>query len=438
MNSNKINAILKKVFWKINPDRELENIEKTLNDFMEKIENRIKKLKINAEIFVGGSFAKKTMIKKKEYDIDIFLRFDRQKAKPLAASSKLGQSEKYENISELTEKILSEIKKRKIHGSRDYFEVKTRGNLFFEIIPVLKITNPREAENVTDLSYSHVNYIRRKIKNPKILEEIKLAKAFCYANRCYGAESYISGFSGYALELLIYHYGSFLKFIKEMSKTNDKIIIDIEKHFKNKQEILMNINEAKLKSPIILIDPTYKNRNALAALSYETFEKFKKTCKDFLRNPSEKFFESKILDVKKEKEKARKSKLDFIALNIRTKKQEGDVAGTKLLKFYNHLSEDIERYFNIKNKGFIYDGGKIGRCFFSGKSKRELTLTGPKVSDEENIKAFKKVHKNIIIKSGRIYAREKIKFKLRGFLKSWERKNKNKIREMSISELKVV
>jgi len=52
----------------------------------------------------------------------------------------------------------------------------------------------------------------------KILDEIRIAKAFCYANNCYGAESYISGFSGYALELLVYHYKSFLKFIKSMVK----------------------------------------------------------------------------------------------------------------------------------------------------------------------------------------------------------------------------
>ena len=38
----------------------------------------------------------------------------------------------------------------------------------------------------------------------------------------------------------------------------------------------MNLNASKLNSPIILIDPTYKQRNTLAALSNETFENFKK------------------------------------------------------------------------------------------------------------------------------------------------------------------
>lgn len=54
-------------------------------------------------------------------------------------------------------------------------------------------------------------------------DEIKIAKAFCHATGCYGAESYIKGFSGYALELLIYHYKSFQSFVKAMTKVNEKV-----------------------------------------------------------------------------------------------------------------------------------------------------------------------------------------------------------------------
>ena len=54
----------------------------------------------------------------------------------------------------------------------------------------------------------------KKMKDKDVLLGIRIAKAFCHANNSYGAESYINGFSGYALELLVYYYGSFLKFIK--------------------------------------------------------------------------------------------------------------------------------------------------------------------------------------------------------------------------------
>lgn len=199
----KINSILAEVLEKIEPSKkELEIIKNSLKEFLEKIEKRIKVLKINAEVFVGGSFAKKTVIKKDKYDVDIFLRFDK----------------KYKKISDLTEKILKGIKNvSMIHGSRDYFRIKINPAIYFELIPVAKVKNPKESKNITDLSYSHVKYINKKIKSKKLLDEIRLAKAFCYANHCYGAESYINGFSGYGLELLVYYYGSFLKFIKAVS-----------------------------------------------------------------------------------------------------------------------------------------------------------------------------------------------------------------------------
>ena len=78
-------------------------------------------------------------------------------------------------------------------------------------------------------------YVVQGIKNKSILDEIKIAKAFCYANNCYGAESYVQGFSGYALELLVYYYGGFINFLRAVSKekanNKEKIVIDIEKNY---------------------------------------------------------------------------------------------------------------------------------------------------------------------------------------------------------------
>jgi len=331
--------ILKEVLEKSKPSEEdLKYIKKNVEEFCEKIKRNIKKYKINTEIFVGGSFAKGTVIKKDKYDVDVFIRYDK----------------KYKNgeLFKLTEKILEKTEKISvIHGSRDYFRVNYSKNFFIELIPVKKIKNPKEYENITDLSYLHVKYINKKVKSQKILDEIKIAKAFCYANGCYGAESYIHGFSGYSLELLVYYYKSFEKFIKAMSNVGkEKLIIDIEKHFKNKKNILMDLNSSKLNSPIILIDPTYKQRNALAGLSQETFEKFRKACEKFIKKPSIKDFEIKKTDIGKIKEGSVKSRKEFVSIEASTNKPEGDVAGSKLLKFYNHLAKEINRFFIIKNK----------------------------------------------------------------------------------------
>ncbi len=414
----KINSVLKEVLKKIEvPKSQYEEIGSSLKSFLEKFSG-----KIDAEIYVGGSWAKKTAIKKDVYDVDIFIRFENEKE----PSRKLEKAlKRFENVS-------------KVHGSRDYFKVKMSPEFFIELVPVKKIKNPKEAENITDLSYSHVKYINSKIKSKKVLEDIKLAKAFCFATNTYGAESYIKGFSGYALELLVYHYGSFLKFIKEIAKSkNEKIIIDIEKHYKNKKNVLLDINSSKLDSPIILIDPTYKQRNALAALSKETFEKFRNECKKFLENPSEEAFEKNRINFEETEKEALRKKQEFVKIEIKTNKQEGDIAGSKLVKFYNHLKEEIKKYFELKKEGFEYYKKKTGKGFFIVKAKKEVTLEGPFINDKKNVERFKREHKRTFDKNKKIYAKKKIDFSCKEFLNGWKRKYNRRLKEMDISELSI-
>jgi len=421
----KINSILKEVLQKVEPPKEdLKIIDNSLKEIMQELKKRIKKQNIKAEIFIGGSFAKKTVIKKDKYDVDVFIRFDK----------------KYTDLSKITAKLIKGMKNVSIiHGSRDYFRIKIAPDFFIELVPVVKVSSPKQAQNITDLSYSHVNYIRKKVKNTKILDEIRIAKAFCYANNCYGAESYIQGFSGYALELLVYYYKTFEKFLKEMIKLDGKKeVIDIEKHHKNKQTVLLDLNEAKLLSPIILIDPTFKQRNALAALSKETFERFKKAAKSFLKNPRVKAFEVKKTDLDKIQKDAKKKKQEFILIEIKTKKQQGDIAGSKLLKFYKHLASEVERFFDVKDKGFNYNGKQAARFFIVAKSKKELVVTGPSVKDKKSVKMFKKKHKKTFIKAGRIHARDKVNFSLKSFIDLWKNKHKNRLKEMYVSGLKTV
>ena len=332
---NKKNKKIKQIFSEqlslIKPTKqEFLFLKKNAEGLKSRIEKTAKKLKIKADCFIGGSLAKGTIIKKERHDLDIFARFEKKQK---------------ENISESLEKILkvSRIKFQRIHGSRDYFiiqdgkgkEKKAKNKIFFEIVPVLKIRNPKQAENTTDLSFFHVSYLARAIrKNPKLADEIMLAKAFCHAQNCYGAESYIKGFSGYAIELLVCGYKGFLNFIKQIAHSTAKIVIDKEKLYKNRQDVLLNLNEAKLLSPVVLVDPTFKERNALAALSAETFEKFKKSCAEFLRNPSKRFFEKQEIDINNLKKDAKTKKAQLIMLSCSTDRQAGDVAGSKLLKFF--------------------------------------------------------------------------------------------------------
>ena len=428
MKSSTINSVLTEVLQRTEPGKEeITHIRQKLKEFLDAFGKNLNKKKVSADVFVGGSFAKNTMIKKEHYDVDVFVRFDKKY--------------KEKNISVITKQALSGIKNvQEIHGSRDYFRVKVNGAIFIEVVPVLKVSGPKDAENITDLSYFHVKYINSKIKNKKLLDEIRLAKAFCHANNVYGAESYINGFSGYGLELLIYYYKTFFNFVKNVVKVDskDKLVIDIEKFYKSKSQALLDINNAKLSSPIILIDPTYKQRNVLAALSEETFNNFKKIGTSFLKSPTAKAFEVKKLNFDDIKNKAKKNKYELIVLKATTEKQEGDIAGSKLVKFYRHLKDETAKSFDIKDTGFEYSGKKTALYYFSVKKKLEIIKQGPKLKDNDNIRRFKKMHPDTFNKGGRIYARDKIKFNVKDFLDKWESENKKVISDMSIKELRVI
>jgi tRNA CCA-adding enzyme len=423
----KADNILKEVLLKVNPPREdIASIDRFLKGFVPELEKKLKGMRIDAQVFVGGSYAKGTMIKKGRYDIDVFIRFD----------------EKYrgKDISKLAKNAIEKTKRKfsVIHGSRDYFHMDAEDNFYIEIIPVIKVRNPKEAENITDLSYFHVGYMKKKLKTEKLLEEIRIAKAFCHANSCYGAESYIHGFSGYALELLIYHYKTFLNFAKCIIKIKGKEIIDSEKLYRNKAEVMMNMNGAKTASPIIVIDPTYKERNALAALSEETFRKTKEACEKFLKNPTRESFETKKINLELIEKNANKSGAGFAVVVIKTDKQEGDIAGSKLVKFYNHLSNEVKKYYRVSNQGFEYDDKKGAQFFFVAKGKGDIIITGPDKKDQKNVDAFELKHEKTFVKGNRIYAKEKYEESVAEFIAEWKIKNNEKIEEMSITDLKII
>lgn len=423
---SKFDSVLKKVLNEIKPsEEEVKLIDKETRNFVSDFRKLLKSKKINAEVFVGGSYAKDTMVKKGVYDIDVFVRFDKS----------------YDDgeLSDLTKGLLKDKWVYKVvHGSRDYFQININEFLFLEVVPVRKISKPDEAVNTTDLSYRHVKWINKNVKTKKILNDIKIAKAFAHGCDCYGAESYISGFSGYALELLVYHYKGFLNFLKAVNRMKDKVFIDIKKYYKNKNELLIEINDAKMYSPIVLIDPTFKERNALAALSQETFDKFREYSKAFIKKPSVAFFEPEKINFDLEKQDAKKKKLDFIVLEISTEKQEGDVAGSKLLKFYRHLSLEIERFFEIKKKGFEYNNGNHAKIFFSAKPKKKIIFVGPFKKDKKHVTAFRKKHKGVYEKAGRLYAQKRNDFNLKSFISEWKKKYSEKIGNMDISGLKVL
>mgnify|MGYP001591474577 FL=1 len=404
-------------------------LDKISKEVVSKLEKALRKKKIKADVFVGGSFAKKTLVKKELQDIDVYVRFDW----------------KYEDLSLFLEKIVNEAFGRdrnsrieKIHGSRDYFRV-FFDSLTFEIIPVLAIKRPREARNVTDLSYFHVQYFRKAVKKKdQFNREVSLAKTFCRAQGVYGAESYIHGFSGYALECLILYYGSFVKMLHALVKVKNQTIIDPARQYSKKESPLILMNESKLQSPLILIDPTWKERNALAALSLESFEVFLRAARTFLARPSVHFFTLHPVSRTTLEPLARKEKAEILHLRLMSDKQHGDIAGTKLKKFFEFLACEISKEFEVLTKVFQYDADEHAEVFYVVKARKEIVKVGPPVALEKHVRAFRKEHKQVFEKNGFLHTYVKTSPNAATFMKKFEKDSERKIREMHITGIEML
>ncbi len=429
-----IGEIFKKELEKIKlSDEEYKNLEHLSSLVIDSITKKLKSKGIDAKVFIGGSLAKKTLIKKPKYDVDLFLRFNKKYSE--------------DEINKLCKKIFFffripgySSKVKRIHGSRDYYHVHLKkNNIIFEIVPTINITKPEEARNITDLSYFHVSYVTKEInKNKKIRDEILLAKSFCYSQGCYGAESYISGFSGYAIELLIIYFKSFKRMIEDLTKTENKLVIDMSKHYKTKDELIKEMNPAKMKSPIILIDPTFKKRNASGALSYETFNNFKIAAQGFIKHPGEHFFDYNKSKGEELKEIAKRLEITYSVFEIKTKKQEGDIAGSKLLKFSKVLTRDISKYYTIVGHNFDYEGGKTAKVYYVIQKKKEIIIIGPSIHMKNAVEGFKKKHPIWYTEEGRIKSAKSTDITLKDFLKQFKKTHKKIMREMSIKKIKLV
>ena len=339
----------------------------------------------DAHAILGGSGAKGTWLKD-QHDADIFILFP--------------PTYKTTEVSAIAEQRMKRLCMRyeKLHGSRDYFRFHTDN--IFEVVPLIDIKKAEDAFNITDVSPLHARWVKKN-STEKIRDDIRIAKAFCKAQGIYGAESYIRGFSGYVLETLVIHYGSFEKLLKAAISWKENDVIDCSKLYKNKNDALMSINEAKLQSPLIVVDPVDKKRNAAAALSVEKWLIMKKKAAQFLKKPSIAFFEKERMTLEHLKKKGKS------AVWIEAMAEEGqeDRVGTRLLGAFELIKENLSD-FGVASSGWEWD--KKAVFWFVLKKKKRAAFymrKGPPLAMKEHAAQFMKKHPHAVKKKGALWAK---------------------------------
>ncbi len=384
-------TIYQEVLKTIKPSgEEIQHFKQVTTSFLEKLNKNLK----DAKAVVGGSGSRDTWLSG-NHDVDVFVLFNyKQYANKSSSLSEI--------LAPIVKKSFPKLTIERLHGSRDYFQLQFQ-NIEFEVIPILSITKAAQACNITDVSPLHAKWVNAHTK--KLKDEVRIAKQFFKANKLYGAESYIAGFSGYMVEVLVAFYGSFEKLLQTTQKWKKKQIIDVSK-FYPKGDALFHLNKSKTVSPLVLIDPVDKNRNAAAALSEQKYKALIKTAKAYLAKPSVSFFEQEDVSFTTLSKQLKKNQ-HLVYLTVTSLKGKEDVVGVKLVKSFNHIRKELAPFTVLKADWSWQPGEKAIFYYITKTSERpsEEIRQGPPLELKEHVKQFKKKNKNTFTKGKHIMAR---------------------------------
>jgi tRNA nucleotidyltransferase (CCA-adding enzyme) len=268
-----ISAVTNKVLQLISP-KETERI--TIEALSRKLEAQIaaacKSEGIVAIVRVEGSVAKDTWLAENP-DIDIFMRLPTSIPRKNLGDVGLRIAKKAAGNAEQLERF----------AEHPYLEVFVEGYRV-DIVPCYD-TKPGEWQSATDRTPYHTDYIKSRLSK-EARDEVRLLKRFMQGVDVYGAEIKVGGFSGYLCELLIMHYGSFVKVVEAFAHYNKRVVIDIGGFYdKREKETGLLFPE-----PLVIVDPVDKGRNVASAVQNQKLYTFIAASRAFLAKPIEEFF----------------------------------------------------------------------------------------------------------------------------------------------------
>ncbi|MDO8660761.1 MAG: hypothetical protein Q7K43_02640, partial [Candidatus Woesearchaeota archaeon] len=218
------------------------------------------------------------------------------------------------------------------------------------------------------------------------------------------AESYIKGISGHVADLLVIQYNGFWNTVCAIVKWKPKVIIDLSKTHKTNPLLVLNAN--KTSGPLVLIDPVQPERNAAAAVSQETFDLLVKVAKAFIKKPTKKYFEEKIIDLKKLSKTG-----NLIVITCAPLADPQDIAGTKILKVFDYIKKQIAE-FGIKKSGWQWNGKSDAELWFVLKKRNlpeKIVIQGPPLNMSKHVVQFKKAHPDVFAKATRRFVYANVK-----------------------------
>ena len=246
---------------------EKQHVDKVSLDIMNFLQKACDEKGIDAKVALVGSVAKNTALKGKS-DIDIFIAFP------------LGTEKKYlkDKGLELAHLCCDEFGGKAQHhfASHPYVTAEI-GDCEVDIVPCYVIEDGSQLKSAVDRTILHTRYVKENLKESQE-DEVLLLKRFMAMTGTYGSEFKVGGFAGYLCELLIINYGDFESTLKSAINWKYGHTIDLEGY-----GTAGNFND-----PLIVIDPTDKNRNVGAALRLDKMAEFIQSARNYIFSDNKK------------------------------------------------------------------------------------------------------------------------------------------------------
>ncbi len=393
--------LFEKVLKKIEPsEMELRAEEKIAKEIISKIKKIEGK---HVDVSLAGSLARHTHLKN-DRDLDIFVMFPEH----------LEREEFEKEGLRIGKLVFKGHKWEEAYSEHPYIRGNIKG-FDVEIIPSYKVKNCDEIKSAVDRTPFHNQYLLRKLSE-KQKKEARLLKQFLKGIKCYGADLKVSSVPGIVAELLVVKFGTFENVLKNASEWKKGEVIDLENHWGNEIDAV----QKKFNHHLIVIDPTDKNRNVAAALSFEQYCRLIAACRAFLKKPSENFFfGKKIKPLSIQNAKKLLEEKDIIAVKIPyPSKALSDIIYGQIKKLTKKISNQLSlNEFEIVRIAEWTDETKNIVLLVELESFEIEIIKkhfGPEVTDFEHQKRFLEENKNIVggprIENGRLVVEKRRKF----------------------------
>ncbi|MBD3156091.1 MAG: CCA tRNA nucleotidyltransferase [Candidatus Aenigmarchaeota archaeon] len=390
MTTQKMRSVLKEVLKEIKPSVEERRKFNRISEEILELTNEIAR-KFRGYAIIAGSLTRDTWLPKKN-EFDVFIVFP--KDLPEETLEKYGL--------EIGKKVIDSMNGTWVVEYAQHPYVRgSIGDVDIDIVPCYRVNSGEEIRSAVDRTPFHVDYLDKNLPRP-LSDDVRLLKAFLRAHDIYGADTKTEGFSGYICELLVINYGKFHSVLNAVKNWKPKELIDIKGYWEEKD--YKKLRKKFKDEVLIIIDPVDKNRNAAAAISPESFYKFKKITRDFLKNPQKELFRKKTFKPLAQKELEvllNKRRTELLMLKFGKPNVVPDILWPQLRKATGRLDDILSEYeFRVHRSDFWSDEKKLCTILFEMEVNQLPSINekiGPHIWKETNSKNFIEKYKEVAI-----------------------------------------